>query len=75
MKFYTRCDMKAKVTKPDGTIIELEGDPIELAILLPEMKGYTKIHDRVTGILPKDDMPDGWTLLTHNDCSCVSNLG
>ncbi len=69
--------MKAKVTKPDGTIIELEGDPIELAILLPDMKGYNKIHDRVTGILPKGigDLPDNWTLLTHNDCECIAILG
>lgn len=32
--------MKAKVTKPDGTVIELEGEPLELAIFLPDLKGF-----------------------------------
>jgi hypothetical protein len=32
--------MKAKVTKPDGTVIELEGEPLELVMFLPDLKGF-----------------------------------
>ncbi len=32
--------MKAKITKPDGTIVELEGEPLELVMFLPDLKGF-----------------------------------
>lgn len=32
--------MRAKITKPDGTVIELEGEALELVLFLPDMKGF-----------------------------------
>lgn len=45
--------MKAKITKSDGTVIELEGEPLELVLFLPDLKGFELPKFQPLPVLPE----------------------